>query len=177
MKTIYILLIAMFLCANGAAQLQKGTILLEGDIRFWGTDYSEEYDPYYNYSLHDYNHKSSAIELNPKFGFFASESLVLGIGMSYRLEKRSLEYQSSSNNNTWTGERDDKEYLFQLNPYLTKYSKLGEKIYFTSTINLYAGLGKSRSVNENFEKETSICELQISARPGITYFISDNWAL
>ncbi len=174
MKKIYIFLIAMFLCALSNAQLQKGTILVEGDIGFDGAHYSDQFDAYYD-DQYDVDAKYSAIYLNPKFGYFTSESLVLGIGILYRYEKEYRNYQNF--NYDITDIRKEKEYLLQLNPYLTKYSKLGENIYFTSTVDLYAGFGKSRSTYEDIEKESNILELQISARPGIIYFISDNWAL
>jgi hypothetical protein len=114
--------------------------------------------------FNDYETKSFTI--SPEMGFFVNESTLLGIGLTYDHRK------SKSETPIYDGGSftlKSKSNIFYINPYLTKYCKLKEKFYFTTRANIMAGFGK--------ENDNKVFEIRLNATPGLSYFVSEKWAL
>lgn len=182
MKKLLIILFIGILSINLNAQIHKGAILTGGYINFQGTDDSVEF-PLYSSVYSDYylKRKTQYAAINPQIGFFATESLLLGIGLTYEYSKH--DQQNSYSNSYYSGSSStfDRNNVILINPYLTKYSRLMDKLYFTTTINFLAGIGKEKSHQTNQDEydelEANIFDLRINVTPGFTYFISEKWAL
>ena len=99
--------------------------------------------------------------------------MLFGIGLTY--ERNSSE-RLNSFNGTPSSSFIEKSSSFLINPYLTNYSKLTDQLYFSTSVNFLAGLGKGK-YGENEELETDLLELRFNIAPGLTYFISEKWAL
>lgn len=165
MKKLLFVLLASTILSTLNAQVQKDAVILGGSIIFNGNDNSNEFSSY-NANSSDY--KSNFLSISPQIGYFATESLLLGIGLTF--EHRDQEYQSQSYSGGYNGNTDKtRSNLFLINPYVTKYSKLNNKLYLTSTVKLQAGFGT--------EQDTKVFELRVNATPGLTYFVSEKWAL
>ena len=161
MKRILLLVFTITLFFNLNAQIQKGSIITGGSIRYSGNDHSQKISPS-DGSVNDYN--SNFLAIAPQIGFFTSESLLVGIGLTFEHDDYKHEY-NSYDRSTY----EEKRNLFFINPYITKYSKLKDKFYFTTRVNLMAGIGK--------ENDAKLFEFRVNAKPGLTYFVSDKWAL
>ncbi|WP_439185911.1 hypothetical protein [Carboxylicivirga taeanensis] len=157
MKKQLLLMIITIIPMAISAQGQTGIKVLEGNVRYSLSD-SEDYS-LYNYQTNEY--KSQHFNINPKIGWFVSESSVLGVGIGYRFSK----YESRS---------ESKEHIFSINPYYRNYQKITDKLFFTTTIDLALGFGQES--NEDYYT-ADLFTYSLNARPGLTYFISDKWAL
>lgn len=197
MKKLIIIFIAGILSTTLNAQVQKGVILTGGYVSYYGYNYSDKF-PGSNYSEfldYDFKRKIKHATISPQIGFFISETTLFGIGLTYEysMNDQQTNYSRSyySNPYNYSSSTFDKDNLILINPYLTKYCKIMDKLYFTATINFLAGIGKEKShqtsqydyedseynINGYDELESNIFELRINATPGVTYFISDKWAL
>lgn len=170
MKKVIITICLSIISFTSIAQLQKGAILAGGGITYMGRNASDNISvqpgPYQN------DLKSTFLSIRPSIGFLISESTLFGIALNY-------EYQSTVNELVLNGNsldpRIQKSSIILINPNLTKFIQLSDKFYFTTSVNLLAGLGKG-SLGEN-NRETNILDLRINVTPGLTYFISNKWAI
>jgi hypothetical protein len=152
------------------AQLQKGAILAGGGFTYMGRNASDNFSTQPGAYQNDL--KSTFLSIRPNVGFFLTESTLFGIALNY-------EYNSIVNQIVLNGNSRDpgiqKSNIILINPNLTKFIQLSDKFYFTTSVNLLAGLGKG-SLGEN-NRETNILDLRINVTPGLTYFISNKWAI
>jgi len=161
MKRILLLIFTTTLFFNLNAQIQQGSIITGGHFNYNNTDHSTDNSSFSN----GHNYSSNSLTISPRIGFFTSESTLVGIGLVF--EHRDSESESSG----YYGTSIDKfkSNLFLINPYVTKYSKIKDKFYFTTRVNLMAGIGK--------EDDNKVFELRVNATPGLSYFVNDKWAL
>lgn len=152
------------------AQLQKGAILAEGGFTYMGRNASDNFSTQPGTYQNDL--KSTFLSVRPSVGFFLTESTLFGIALNY-------EYNSTVNEIVLNGNsldpRIQKSNVILINPHLTKFMRLSDKFYFTTSLNLLAGIGKG-SLGQN-NRETNILDLRINMTPGLTYFISNKWAI
>ena len=171
MKSLISVLFCLIFFSQATAQVQKGTILTGGSFSFDNQKNTEEFSVFSSFVLDEL--ERTFITARPQIGFFANESTLIGIGVAY--EHNSFERLSSFN-----GSPDDplveKSNIFLINPYLEKYSKLTDQLYFTTGISFSVGLG-ARKYEFTDELETDIIALRFNISPGLTYFISNKWAL
>ncbi|MBS2101025.1 hypothetical protein [Carboxylicivirga linearis] len=161
MRNLLILIIVLANAINVTAQGQKGMIELGGQLSYT----LSEYEDIYYYNLETYDYKSQRFVISPKIGWFVSSSSVLGFGIEF-------EYIKNERSNSIPDE--SKKHLFSFNPYFRNYQKIIDKLFFTTTIDLALGFGQES--NEDYYT-TDIFTYSINARPGISYFLSDKWAL
>lgn len=166
-RTILIIAVTLISCSV-QAQLQKGAILMGGSMSYNGINNTQEFSAGYS-SGSDY--KYTFVALKPKIGFFLSESFLLGVGATF--EHLSTEQEIFLNNPIIIEETSNVAFI---NPYFTKYIQLTDKFYFNTTANLLVGLGKQQ-YGDNSDREADIFEFRINLTPGLTYFISNRWAL
>jgi len=166
-KFFGILLCLLITTTSLMAQGHKGVSLLEGSLNFLGSNSklkagSTEQDQY----------DSKRISISPRIGFFTSESLLLGVGLTYQYSEA-----YSWNGNISSISQSKTNNMFYVNPYLTKFSQIKNKLFFTTTLNLKLGYGENAVGESTDLNESYILDLGIGLIPGITYFISDKWAL
>ncbi|MEO1054388.1 MAG: hypothetical protein AAFX87_27365, partial [Bacteroidota bacterium] len=171
MRTTLITIFSLVILTNLNAQIQKGAILTGGSFSFNGDRNTEEFSPFG--SIVNDELKNSFIAIRPQIGFFTNESTLIGIGLAY--ERSSFEILNTSGGTTST-DFTRKENAFFINPYFAKYSKLTDQLYFTTFFDFMAGLGTEK-LGENDEIENDVFELRFSVSPGLTYFVSEKWAL
>jgi hypothetical protein len=179
MKNLILVLIVLFgITLNSSAQIQKGAMLIGGNVSFNVQERNEEFR-IYNFALEDY-YKRTFLSAHPQFGIFINESMLLGIGINYEfIETKSrrvylVSYRESESN--------QKSNLIFFNPYFKKFFKLKEKIFLTTSLNFLIGFGKRKMESEgdyvdNYKSELKIFEYRLNISPGLTYFLNDKWAL
>ncbi|MPQ48889.1 hypothetical protein GCQ56_17970 [Marinifilum sp. N1E240] len=171
MKRILLLLFAFSLMSNLNAQIQKGSIIIGGDLNYNGKDYSQKPSPVGNLTI---NRESNNLKIAPQISFFASESTLIGLGLTfehsdYKNIQRTIYQDGTSVIHSEEITSKEKRNLFLINPYVTKYSKLKDKFYFTTRVNLMVGFGK--------QDDSKLTEFRVNATPGLAYFVSNKWAL
>ena len=178
MKLLLTPFLFLFLLSTITAQFQKGTTLTGGDVSFNGQTVKEEFSvfsPIVNEEL-----KRNFLAINPKIGFFTSESTLFGIGLVFErnyteslISFRSISDDPPFSNTSTTIDRD---FVFLLNPYFSHYQQLVEKLYFTTNINFLVGFGGGKyRVDETIE--TDLIALRFNVSPGLTYVVSEKWLL
>ncbi|NOU61393.1 hypothetical protein [Marinifilum caeruleilacunae] len=163
MKHFLLLLFSITILSSLHAQIQKGSVITGGYLNYNTNDVSQK--P--NNGGHTFTDiESNNLTLAPQVGVFVNESTLIGLGLTYEHTKNKSSYESMYYNSE---SYEDKRNLFLINPYLTKYSKLKDKLYFTTRLNLMVGFGK--------HEESKLLAFRANATPGLTYFVSDKWAL
>lgn len=172
MKKYYVLFALLTLSLQGNGQLHQGAILTGGNISYYGSDRTDDYTASIN-AIRQY--KLNTLVFSPNVGYLITESLLMGIGLTYEYEKQSAEVTRAAPYN----ERDVRiSNMYFVNPYLTKFSKINDKMYFTATLNVLLGFGKEDSEHLNtVDYETDIFEYRVNLTSGLTYFISNKWAV
>lgn len=177
MKKILLLLMAITVTHIAFSQINKGAILLEGNINFYETKTEDEF--FVNFSSGVYDYKSTFFAVNPKIGFFTSETILVGIGLNY--EHVGYRYKTTFDGVTFST-RTEKSNLYFINPYIKKFIPIKDKLFLTLTGNAFIGLGKVKYTDEedgaeDFEIKNDQIAFRVNVSPGVTYFLSPQWAL
>ncbi|MCT4645313.1 MAG: hypothetical protein N4A74_10035 [Carboxylicivirga sp.] len=157
MKNLIVTLTLTLIMSSAHAQFQKGMKEVGGSF-LYSTDKRE-----HNYNSNSSESETKTLNLNPKFGYFITNSSVLGLGFSYNFDE-------SSND----GEVIDESKSYAFNPYYRNYQKIAAKFYYTSTINLLIGFGNTKTNND---QTYDLNQFKISFNPGICYFLSEKVAI
>lgn len=162
----FLIAIALIIIPIGInAQPEKGTKVLEGNFSYSSTTNEDYYT--FNYSTTEYSHQQLAFR--PKIGWFVSAKSALGVGVGYEFNQ----YESSHGY-----PNEIKRNLFSVSPYFRNYQKITDKLYYTTTIYLALGFGnETRHDRETDTFEADMFSVSIGAQPGLSYFLSDKWAL
>lgn len=174
-KPMKVSLLVGFLLISGTAfsQLTKGALLLEGSGSLGFSKSDDEYG-----TSQTSENKSFQFSLRPSLGIMLSEKWMLGAGIGYNY--RSSFSENDINSIAQTSDRITNTFL--LTTFLRRYAHLTDKLYFTATLNASGGLGKSKDVTdyEGIDPETSkydTYEAGVSVVPGLTYFVTNKWAI
>lgn len=172
MKKLIVVLIAL-IPSLSSAQISKGAQLLEGNFSLTSSKSDDEFSTNY---AQDSKQQNTFFAARPRFGFFLNETFLLGFGLSYEFRKITYETEYTFGQPIiYTSVQKRNMYFF--NPYVQKYINLSDKLYLTLSGNLKIGLGDSSyEVNSN-KTETEALEFEVSIAPGLTYFVSNKWAL
>ncbi len=164
MKQIFIVIITAFIVTNMNAQVKKGAKLIGGSLSFNKEDIEFEFG---NKPFDKYEKLSFSVR--PQYGVFILESLLVGAGLDYKYSDTDFKYKYYSSQNS------DYETMngISINPFVTKFYKLSERLYFTTTLNLFMGYEFTEFESSDFETYS----LKIDITPGITYFISGKHAI
>jgi|GEM_PF-1210149 len=178
-KIIYILGIVCFVTQVNA-QVQKGTVMIGGNIGIYGTDHQDNYNASSFSALN--TNKDFSLILKPQIGWFVSDRTQVGIAFEYahNYTRQNLAFAGQDNVNI------SKRNLYTLNPYLTRYIHLTDKLYLTGSFNAMIGIGKGQneqttSSTQNgtmtIQSKSDIVNLEANFAPGITYFLSQSLAI
>ena len=173
MKKILLPVFLLLISYTAFSQLTKGALLLEGtgNLSFGKSD--EEYS---GTTINE--NKNNQLWLRPGLGIMLSEKWMLGSAVDYTHQSSVSEF--TGGNLTQTTEQTSNS--FGLNVFVRRYAQLNDKLYFTATLNAGGGLGKLKVVEEyegNDPETTDFDTYQanLSVVPGLTYFISNKWAI
>jgi hypothetical protein len=173
MKKIILVLIPLILSTVSMAQINKGALLYEGTVAFYVNNSGSEYSQ----SISPQEQNYTQFSFSPKVGLFTSGTFLLGIGLSYEFQKSENTSSTFGPNQTST----TKSNVFLLNPYVRKYIKLGDKLFFTITGNSFAGFGKASNElkydGNDLDTKSDILDLRLNVTPGLTYFLTNQWAI
>ncbi len=154
------------------AQLQKGTMLLEGTFNVSGNSMTDEFNLFGG--LNDFELRNNSIAIAPRIGWFTNNNLLLGVGLLFQ-------NNTSKNFNFFNGTQSvvfiTRNNLYSINPYFTKFSPLTDKLYLTTSVNVLIGFGSENAELGDQEQAADVFQAGLNIVPGLTYFISEKWGL
>ncbi|HEX8061236.1 MAG TPA: outer membrane beta-barrel protein [Cyclobacteriaceae bacterium] len=159
MKTI---LIALALCSATAsfAQIEKGRSYLTGQIG--GSSSNTTYDTPSNSGIE----KQRAYNVSAGYGYLLAGKWAVG-----------LSFNASGNKALYNNNTRDQSMGYGISPYVRRYFSIAEKFY----VYLDGGLGytqtKSTFKVPGNTTDTHIKAASVFITPGVTYFLSDRFAL
>jgi hypothetical protein len=171
MKTLLTLVIALSITTYSVGQINSGAVLLEGTLNYNHSTSDYEISP--NSPFSTSKQKSTSFAFRPRVGFFVNEAFVMGLGVSY--ESTSYAYLSFYDGAPSTPYAE-KSSLIALTPYVRQFIPLNEKVYLTITGNVSIGVGKARYGDDSALKN-DLFNMRVDVGPGLTYFLSQRWAV
>lgn len=154
MKKLTIILTLLFFTGIAKAQIQKGDIQLGGAI---GINSNKTGDNKFNY-----------FNFSPRAGFFVSDKTSIGITTGFSTTNRDV-FQVSTGTIV-----EQIENQFQIGVYSRFHKSLGENFYIYLQPSFGFGSGKNKTDGSETSSSNSI---NLQLMPGITYFMSDKFAL
>jgi len=154
----------MAISISSFCQINKGTIILGGDIGFDNNSSEEKSSGTILYS-----EEFSSFFFNPKVGVFISKNIALGLGFGISNSKDS---RIQRYNFTEQKESSEISTLF-INPFINFQSRITDKLQFNLGLESRIGKGDtkySNSYNSDTEGEITFFEFNLS--PGLYYFVS-----
>lgn len=152
MRKLVLLSIGLLYCGAIQAQIQKGAVQFGGSAN-WNTTDSGPL-------------QVILLDIQPNAGYFISDRTSLGLLLGYNSTNR----DTFINNNI--AELTDN--LFQYGVYARFHKSLNEKLYLYLQPSIRFGSGEI----EFFPNQsTDIDQTDLGLTPGLTYFLSENWAL
>ncbi len=149
-------------------QTEQGNVRIAGSFSISGNEYNSINNNSVNTS------KNRSLSISPSVGFFIRENLEVGAGIGYGLFGQRSKYGTSSNK--------ERGHSYNFSTYLRKYIPIIDKLYFHGTGTVSLGFGESlyeyrTDSSATSKSETKFNFLSISLSPGITYFVTDRFAL
>ena len=168
---VYTLLSCLLLTIISYGQINKGSILLGGDVGISRTSleqkasggivYSEEY---------------SRLFLNPKMGIFVSKNVALGVGLGLLNTEQKQTDRMDPRNQAFKGSTTIKTRF--INPFVNFQKKIADRVLFSFELDARIGKGESTYLNSgssDLQGEINFFEFNIS--PGIYYLTTKKTAL
>lgn len=169
MKRLLITSFAILTILTSHAQLSVGTRLIEGTFSAGGNSRTDEFNLFGG--INDFEFRNNFLTVAPRIGWFTGNNTIAGLGFNY---------QHNTNKNFNGGGQPPfitRRNLYSLNFFYTKYNPLVDKLYLTTTVNFLVGLGNENGEFNNEEQESNLFQAALNVVPGLTYFISEKWAL
>lgn len=164
-------LLISILSLTAKAQIQKGALLTGGSISYNSQENDSE--GMTNYGFVKSESDNDLLALRPQIGLFVTESLLIGMGIGYEYRYRK---SRTFRDGTSDFPSSRKSNSFSFNPYLQKFYKLTDNLFFSPSLNMLIGGGNVER-NENENTEGDIFEFRVNISPGLTYFVSEKWAV
>jgi hypothetical protein len=179
MKNLILVLIVLFgITLNSSAQIQKGAMLIGGNVSFNVQEINHEFWPM-SKILDNNSDKITFFSATPQYGIFINESTLIGMGIFYEYSKNEEKYIDPIS----FGEEEDiyKSNLVFINPHIKKIFKVKENFFVTTNLNFLIGFGKIKIESHYWpdkgEIEINLFEYRLNVSPGLTYFLNEKWAL
>jgi hypothetical protein len=166
MRIIMLALAFLAVATTTYAQTQKGIRTLGGSFNVYYSAYCR------NESLgSEYLSSSETFAAYPKIGFFVTNNLSIGVGLSGSLtkydSKRHYEYGDTSYYSTETK-------TVTVSPFVRSYHMLTEKSAFFTQLSGGFGYGRDRQENPNVTVG-DVYQISADGCLGLVYFISQRW--
>jgi hypothetical protein len=170
MKACFIIT-TMAISLSSFCQIDKGTIILSGDIGFDNNSYEEKSSGTVVYSA-----ENSSFSFNPKVGIFVSQNIALGLGIGIlNSEQSRIQRFNFGSPEQRTSSEISSLYV---NPFINFQSRITDKLQLNVGLESRIGRGDtkySNSNNANTEGEINFFEFNLI--PGLYYFVSKKTAL
>ena len=189
MKTKFVILAALCAVAFSAnAQTEKGKSLISGSFGY-SSGKTENTTTLISTSSFG-SEKTSSFQIMPRFGYFVSKNLAVGLGIGFAKEKTTTSnYNNMYYPGTYTVFQESKQQNFNIGPFVRYYIDVVEKFKFFGQLNTQVGFGKvdqtlqygtftgsSYFINTNESGyKTTIYSAAIN--PGFAFFPSKRWAI
>lgn len=172
------LLSAITLTTN--AQTEKGKSLINGSVGF-GSSKTDNTSTGPSAS----NQKSNYFTVAPNYGYFISNNLAVGLGLSFLYNKQTANSTNIIASTTVFSSQIYKQSIFVINPFLRKYVDVAEKFKFFGHLNGGVGYGTIEAKNEyNYTTTPTISEdkykvtsYNVALSPGFAFYPSKKWAI
>ena len=161
----------LLICFATTAQINKGSVLVGGDIIYLSNSYQAE-NVLANSELKS---RSSSFLISPMIGFAVKDNLLFGFGFGY------------SNNTTKNKSITDQERIvktktnnYSLSVWGRKFYPISKSFYFFLQGGLTGGIGRRNDKNDpvNFNNITeNSFKIGVNAYPGISYQLRKNFIL
>ncbi|WP_299222003.1 outer membrane beta-barrel protein [uncultured Aquimarina sp.] len=151
MKKILLTAVVVFTVAFTNAQdggFSKGDIFISGSFGYNSTSTGDA--------------KSNSFEITPRAGFFVSDNIAVGARIGYTTQKQEIPFTDDAKSNVFTGGAFGRYYFTPS----SKFSIFGE--LGANYLSIKTEIGTIDSTTDGF---------LIGGGPGVSYFISDNFAL
>lgn len=172
MKQLLISILTLFSFSFCYAQLEKGTRLIQGSFNVGGNSRTDEFNPFFGGN--EFESRNNFLTVAPSIGWFTGNNTLAGFGLSY-------EHNSNKGISFFNGGQSEtisRNNLFGFNFFFTRFNPLVDKLYLTTTINFSAGGGTEVFENgADQERVSNVFQVGFNIVPGLTYFISDKWAI
>ena len=162
MKTLTTLFIFLLTINVASAQIASGTALITGNINFRGATTESDLSP------GDLEETNLGLILGA--GYFVGENFALGLNVGYEMRESNAFISSFPD----PIEQTTKTSLFTVGPFARYYHMFDDRAGLFGELNAAFGFGE-RTVQE--EPNVEISRLEAALRPGLTFFISDKWAV
>ena len=173
MKYFLLLFTVIYFSNETEAQIQKGGILIGGNINF--NNQENNLQRIASGVTFEDVQENDLFTLQPQAGIFVSQSLLLGLGLEY--EYQYFKDVSSRNDRGIVDFFSRKNNLMLLNVFLQNYFSLSDKFFFNPSINIMFGGGRGVNNGTNTQREDDLSALRLNIAPRLTYFVSENWAV
>jgi outer membrane protein len=142
------------------AQITAGKMMTGGSVEYISQKNESPYG----------DDKQKSLNLNPQFGYFVADNLVVGLEVSYyRIKRTPLDQNTDT-------EYDTKYTITTLSPFVRYYIFTpNEKFAFYAQAR--AGYGFSKYKHELFDTESEGNAFSAQVSPGFAYFLTEKWAL
>jgi|GEM_PF-6879666 len=173
----YLITFCSLLCFSlSFAQFSTNTILVGGNLSLSSRTSDWEST---NLSDPSFNTETERSQFNftiqPSIGTFISETLMLGTSIGYtRYDIKSTSVGENVIGGESVSRNITNEYSFS--PFIRKYSKLSDKLYFTSQFRYSVGVGK-RINGEDKDRKQNTFSTGARITPGLSFFMNEKWAL
>ncbi|MDW3191172.1 MAG: hypothetical protein R8G66_02370 [Cytophagales bacterium] len=172
MKQLLISMLTVFSFYFSHAQLEKSNSLLEGSFNISGNSRTEDFRTFGG--IGEFENRGNFIFIAPRVGWFTTNNSLFGVGLVYQSNtNKSFSFTNGTRTSTFITRNN----LFAINPYYRKFSQLTDKLYLTTTVDAAIGFGKEKNDNDGQDIESNIFNASLTVSPGLTYFISDKWAI
>ncbi|MCH8555118.1 MAG: porin family protein [Schleiferiaceae bacterium] len=172
MKKITLILGLVVGTYTAQAQLEKGSLLLSGDIGFNSSTGKMEITSGGN-TVTQADPKFTDFNLNLQGGYFVADNFAVGLGIGYGLSKITEDGDDFLDEIS-TG-------IFAINPFARYYIPYTNKFAFFAQLDLGIGFGstktESRMGNTTITDEGSVNVFGIGVSPGFTYFLTESIGL
>ncbi|PRY09743.1 outer membrane protein with beta-barrel domain [Pontibacter ummariensis] len=162
MKTLFAATLFVLSSASAFAQTSSGTVVVSGSVGFAQQAYERT----------NFDGNSTNIQVFPSIGYFYKDRLEVGISTGFSFGRNTSKSED--------GEYISKSYNISAGPYIRKYLPITEKLFFTASAGLSAGIGSAKTKafqNESFGEPSRSFTYGISAAPGLTYFATEKLGL
>jgi hypothetical protein len=148
------------------AQITKGKFFIESFFSY--TDRKQNNSPLYSFTK---TTRITEFSVAPSFGFFISNNLSLGVALIYTNDYARQSDFGGTEGITRTN-------IYSINPYIRKYFRIKDNLYFTLTGNVVIGSGQTKFTYMSGSQPTTnsaLFEIDLNSKPGIVYFINNRW--
>lgn len=177
------LLIVGLLCTitfTTNAQTEKGKSLINGAIGF-GSNKTDNIST----GLSTSNQKSSYFTVAPNYGYFVSNNLAIGLGLSFLQNKQTANSTDIIASTPIFRSQVYKQSTFTIHPFLRKYIDVAEKFKFFGHLNGGIGFGTIETKNDyNYtttpttsEDKYKVTSYHAALSPGFAFYPSKKWGI